>query len=357
MCGAQGCLDAEASGAAIESITGRPLTEPTYEIMQRTEQRLVGRATATVCNTLDLTLVVVGGTIARNFAATFFHSAQAELEEHAKLPYSRGARPAPVAPRRQRPADRCRRLRLATDPATPSARAEPGVAGRFQPPKGAVDALEGSDAEAPLRHGENTMATTQKPMAKRRATSSPGRADPAEPVDDEVEHGDVGDVQREGHLARPAEGIEGAGKTIPPASRRRHSRRVQSPSTLQTYSPPRSNGSVGRRAPSFWNHVVTAERTIVATVKRATRCRDVGRSPAIGRQTAAQHDAGAQERQPRQQGMGPVDRHVEHVAADRHLPGGGEGRTACRGRRRFHGSATSGSSTSEQTVADGDDPP
>ena len=94
VCGAQGCLDAEASGAAIESITGRPLTEPTYEIMQRTG-RLVGRAAATVCNTLDLTLVVVGGTIARNFAATFFHSAQAALEEHAQLPYSRGARITP----------------------------------------------------------------------------------------------------------------------------------------------------------------------------------------------------------------------------------------------------------------------
>ncbi len=94
VCGAQGCLDAEASGAAIESITGRPPTEPTYEIMQRTGM-LVGRAAATVCNTLDLTLVVVGGTIARHFAATFFHSAQAALEEHAQLPYSRGARITP----------------------------------------------------------------------------------------------------------------------------------------------------------------------------------------------------------------------------------------------------------------------
>ena len=94
LCGSRGCLDAEASGAAIESITGRPLTEPTYEIMQRTG-RFVGQAAATVCNTLDLTLVVVGGTIARNFAATFFQSAQVALEEHAQLPYSRGARITP----------------------------------------------------------------------------------------------------------------------------------------------------------------------------------------------------------------------------------------------------------------------
>ena len=94
LCGSRGCLDAEASGPAIEAITGRTHREPTYEIMQRTG-RLVGRAAATVCNTLDLTLVVVGGTIARNFAATFFHSAQAALEEHAQLPYSRGARITP----------------------------------------------------------------------------------------------------------------------------------------------------------------------------------------------------------------------------------------------------------------------
>lgn len=93
-CGAQGCLEAEASGLAIESITGRPPTEPTYEIMQRTG-RLVGVGAALVCNALDLSLVVVGGSVALGFAATFFHSAQAALDEHARLPYSRGARITP----------------------------------------------------------------------------------------------------------------------------------------------------------------------------------------------------------------------------------------------------------------------
>jgi len=93
-CGAQGCLDAEASGQALEAITGRPPNEPTYAIMQRTG-RLVGRAAAMVCNALDLSLVVVGGTVAVDFAATFFHSAQLSLDEHARLPYSRGARITP----------------------------------------------------------------------------------------------------------------------------------------------------------------------------------------------------------------------------------------------------------------------
>ena len=93
-CGAEGCLEAEASGLAIEQITGRPPTEPTYEIMQRTGT-LVGRAAASICNSLDLTLVVVGGAVALGFAATFFHSAQVALDEYAQLPYSRGARITP----------------------------------------------------------------------------------------------------------------------------------------------------------------------------------------------------------------------------------------------------------------------
>jgi len=93
-CGAQGCLEAEASGLAIEQITGRPPSEPTYEIMQRTGT-LVGRAAASICNSLDLTLVVVGGAVALGFAATFFHSAQVALDENVKLPYSVGARITP----------------------------------------------------------------------------------------------------------------------------------------------------------------------------------------------------------------------------------------------------------------------
>ncbi len=95
VCGARGCLEAEASGTAIEAITGRPPSSPTYEIMQRTG-RLVGRAAASVCNLLDLDLVVVGGSVALGFGATFFNSAQEALDEHTKLAFSRGARITPV---------------------------------------------------------------------------------------------------------------------------------------------------------------------------------------------------------------------------------------------------------------------
>jgi glucokinase len=94
-CGARGCLEAEASGLAIEAITGRSPTEPTYEIMQRTG-RLVGRAVASLCTLLDLELVVVGGGVALGFAATFFNAAQEELSTSARLPYTRHARITPT---------------------------------------------------------------------------------------------------------------------------------------------------------------------------------------------------------------------------------------------------------------------
>ena len=63
--------------------------------MQRTG-RLVGRAAASLCNLLDLELVVVGGGVALGFAATFFNAAQEELSTSARLPYSRQARITPT---------------------------------------------------------------------------------------------------------------------------------------------------------------------------------------------------------------------------------------------------------------------
>ena len=95
VCGARGCLEAEASGPAIEAITGRSPTEPTYDIMVRTG-RLVGRGVASVCNLLDLDLVVVGGSVALGFGATFFNAAQDSVAEHCKLSFSRGVRITPA---------------------------------------------------------------------------------------------------------------------------------------------------------------------------------------------------------------------------------------------------------------------
>lgn len=94
-CGARGCLEAEASGSAIEAITGRPATEPSFETMQRTG-RMVGRAVASVCNFFDLRLAVVGGSVALGFGPTFFQSAQEVIDEHCRLEFSRGARIVPA---------------------------------------------------------------------------------------------------------------------------------------------------------------------------------------------------------------------------------------------------------------------
>jgi glucokinase len=93
-CGARGCLDAEASGAAIEVITGRSVNEPTYDIMRRTG-RLVGRAAGMVCSSLDLDLVVVGGRVADQFAATFFNAAQEEIDAVARVGHGAAARVTP----------------------------------------------------------------------------------------------------------------------------------------------------------------------------------------------------------------------------------------------------------------------
>jgi len=94
-CGGRGCLEAEASGPAIEAITGRSPTQPTYEIMVRTG-RLVGRGVASVCNLLDLKLVCVGGSVALGFGATFFNSAQKTLDELCGLEFSKNARIVPA---------------------------------------------------------------------------------------------------------------------------------------------------------------------------------------------------------------------------------------------------------------------
>lgn len=94
-CGARGCLEAEASGLAIHSITGRPATEPSYETMVRTG-RMVGTAVASVCNLFDLRLAVVGGSVALGFGPTFFHAAQEVLDECCRLDFSTGARIVPA---------------------------------------------------------------------------------------------------------------------------------------------------------------------------------------------------------------------------------------------------------------------
>lgn len=94
-CGARGCLEAVASGLAIERITGRPAAEADDGMRARVG-RLVGRAVADVANVLDLRLAVVAGSVALGYGPLFFSAAQAELDACARLDFSLGARIVPA---------------------------------------------------------------------------------------------------------------------------------------------------------------------------------------------------------------------------------------------------------------------
>jgi glucokinase len=89
-CGAQGCLEAEASGTAIAAFTGRPAAEAPEEVRARTGL-LVGRAVASLVALLDLRLVLVAGSVALGYGTTFFDAASAELRRSARIAHARGA--------------------------------------------------------------------------------------------------------------------------------------------------------------------------------------------------------------------------------------------------------------------------
>ena len=97
-CGARGCLEAEASGTAIASITGRPPAVAPVEVRRRAGA-LVGRAVASVANLLDLRLAVVAGSVALGFGDDLFEPARAEADRVACLGFSRGTEIVPAAKR------------------------------------------------------------------------------------------------------------------------------------------------------------------------------------------------------------------------------------------------------------------
>ena len=95
-CGARGCVEAEASGTAIERITGRPPAAAPAAVRARTG-RLVGRAIASVANLCDLQLAVVSGSVALGYGEAFFTAAQDEIDARCRLDFSRGTRVVPGA--------------------------------------------------------------------------------------------------------------------------------------------------------------------------------------------------------------------------------------------------------------------
>lgn len=95
VCGAVGCLEAEASGTAIAARLGRPAADAPLEERERAG-RLVGRAVASVVNLLDLRLATIAGSVALGFGDPFFAAAQAELDRSSRIEFARGARIVPA---------------------------------------------------------------------------------------------------------------------------------------------------------------------------------------------------------------------------------------------------------------------
>jgi glucokinase len=94
VCGARGCLEAEASGSAILALTGRPPADAVAALVYRVGT-MVGRAVADVANLLDLHLATVAGSVALGYGAPFFEAAQRELSARSKLRFSAGCRIVP----------------------------------------------------------------------------------------------------------------------------------------------------------------------------------------------------------------------------------------------------------------------
>jgi glucokinase len=86
-CGSYGCLEAEASGRAIEDITGRPSVEAEASVRSRCAD-LVGRAIGTLASVLDFSHCYVAGSVALGFGEEFFEQANKSARAVAMMHYS-----------------------------------------------------------------------------------------------------------------------------------------------------------------------------------------------------------------------------------------------------------------------------
>jgi glucokinase len=86
-CGSYGCLEAEASGSAIEAVTGRPPSEADEATRVRTSE-LVGRAVGMLASVLDFNRCYIAGSVALGFGDEFFTIANAVARTMAPMDYS-----------------------------------------------------------------------------------------------------------------------------------------------------------------------------------------------------------------------------------------------------------------------------
>jgi glucokinase len=90
-CGGRGCLEAEASGWAIEAATGRA-PEHADESVRRRTATLVGRAIGTLASVLDFSHCFVAGSVALGYGDDFFATATLSARQMATMSYSKDLR-------------------------------------------------------------------------------------------------------------------------------------------------------------------------------------------------------------------------------------------------------------------------
>ncbi|MHB1087495.1 MAG: ROK family protein [Acidimicrobiales bacterium] len=86
-CGGHGCLEAEASGWAIEDMTGQSARFATASVRHRCAS-LVGRAVGTLSSVLDFTHCYIAGSVALGFGDEFFDTANKSAHEVAMMRYN-----------------------------------------------------------------------------------------------------------------------------------------------------------------------------------------------------------------------------------------------------------------------------
>ena len=94
-CGGRGCLEAEISGTAIGRRLGAPAATAGPDEVARAG-RLLGEALGSVVNLLDLSAVLVGGSVALGFGAPFFEAASTALHATSRLGFTASCQVRPV---------------------------------------------------------------------------------------------------------------------------------------------------------------------------------------------------------------------------------------------------------------------
>lgn len=87
LCGSSGCLEAVASGAAIEKETGRPAVEASEEIKIRSGY-FVGKAISIAVNLLNVSTVLIGGSVALGFGSVFINKVRSTAEDFCGLDFT-----------------------------------------------------------------------------------------------------------------------------------------------------------------------------------------------------------------------------------------------------------------------------